>query len=671
MAIDRVPTRDRPTARHITRLLKQLVLAAVAAAALTACQSGEVVEPTAETVTLLVQWTDSEAGEATIDDLEGLSVGGVVFVYVEPQPWMRSVRFAVDGREVAHVTSRPFGVTIDTRTLTDGPHVLRAEALQANGRVRDVSEATFTVANGTSAVVPPAAPAPGSPDPSASLRLLSGYWQIERIGGELGNHQQVRDMRYHPWGFKGGANLFFSGDAFIVDDPGPYSGWDYLATRHSLHANVNYPPSDFVFLRLSRDATVAVVWYGSPSDLPSWLRSWQRGADVRVNGQTRATFRTSLAAGEHYLGTVEGRRIQMYSVLLAEADGTASPLPYWPSEYGERLAPGSVIPRDHILHNIHFAQGPDGRTYPSWHEQIHESYWVYFEHDHGSNPAWFAGSAHVQPVWAYSDASIGANYFFGFKVLVLDVMADDGRELSLMFTAHLDSLTERRLCERFHTLDLAVADKRTGELLMRTHMLADTGYPVDGGDLTTRIKPAACPEVASLTGTNGRRNINALAKGAYESWQYDLAHARALPFIGAVTLLQEVPLTVIGGERDRDGFYTAERLIYEPTPQMGASRHLQFSGARFGIDARSGAWGTFCTDRYARARVDCGTQGALVQYVKPGLHFTIRNDNDRYGVQDPWTGLYRPTSDEERRQGAIINVWRNLEHAISLARGNN
>ena len=508
----------------------------------------------------------------------------------------------------------------------------------------------------------PVAPEQPEAGEAPASRLLGGYWQmvINDLGGV---EQQTRSMRYQPWQFDAGADLFFFSPRsrrWVVSDPGPYRGWDFLSTREHRHASVNYPAMDYVFLRLTRDATVAVVWYGSPNDLPSWLRSWQRDADVRVNDTARPTYRTTLPAGDHYLGTMEGRNNQMYTVLLAEADGTPSPLPHVPTEWGPRIEPNTVIPRDHILHNIHFAQSPDGTTHPTWHEQIHPAYWAYFEHDHGSDPALFPAFPEVQPLWAYTDPSIDDDLFFGFKVFVFEFTTTDGRDLTMMVTAHLDNITRRRLCERFHTLDIAIADTRTGELKARLHMLADTGYARSPEG--TRVRPLECPDVIDIDSPQGRRNVNVLTPGAYESWQYDLTYASALPFESTFAILQEVPLTVIGDERDANGHYTAQRLIHDDQPHMGTSRHLIFAGATFGFAPSEG--GTFCTDRHARTRTTCGPD-TLTQYIEPGFSFSARVPG-RYGVDDPWTGLYTPKTLTDRDNGAVINVWRNLENAVRM-----
>jgi hypothetical protein len=503
-----------------------------------------------------------------------------------------------------------------------------------------------------------------APDGPIRPTLLGGYWQIDRVHGI--DEEQARAMRYRPWQFDSGADLFDLSDpgTHVVTAPGRYRGWDVLATREHRHASVNYPPMDYLLLRLNRDATVAIIWYGETHDLPAWLSGWQRGPDVGISGTMRPTYRTHLATGDHYLGTPERRNVQMYTVLLAEADGTPSPLPSWPAEYGPRLLPNTPIPRDHVLHNVHFAQGPDGLAYPTWHEQIHPVYWTYFEHDHGSDPGTFAAFPEAQPVWGYSDPSVDAGGFFGFKTITLDAVGDDGRTYSFLFTFHVESLSRQRLCRRHHTLDVAVADRDTGELLARIHHLADTGYPQD--PTGRRIQPAECPDVAAITATNGRRTINTDPVGAYEAWQYDLAAATSLPFLGGVTILMDAFFTYIGTDT-RDGSLTAEHLHRRDDPRMGATRHLQFAGPHFGVDTTVGEWGHFCTDRHGRDRLPCGPD-TLHQYIKPGIRIAIpKGDQPRYGVRDPWTGDYVP----QHTVGDIINVWRNLEHAISLERGAN
>ena len=503
----------------------------------------------------------------------------------------------------------------------------------------------------------PVSLAPSHEDPSLGLAptLLAEYWQVNRISGF--DHPETSGMRYLPGQFASGLPLFEDG-SHVVADPGSYAGWDVLRTREHRHATVNYGARDFVRLQLNRAATVAVLWHGSATSLPAWLEDWQRGGDVTIGTSTRATFTKVLQAGEHWLGTGEGRNVQMYSVLLAEADGSPWTQPSDP--LGRDLpTPNTTIPRDHWLHERHFAQGPDGNAYPTWHEQIDRVFWVYYAHDHGSDPANFAAFPEVQPIWGYSDPSVD---FSTLKLWTFDIAATDGRVYSWMVTTALGSSLDERVCKRHHTFDIAIADRDSGELIARLHHMADYGYAqvADSQGRHHRLKPDACPEQYTLSGTNGRRTLTLADNPGYSSWQPSTG--AAFPLIGNMIPVTDDPMTRCTHDQ-HDGIYTCNDLVQ--TNDKGVFRWFNNAGIEtqgFGFDSTSGDWGEFCTDRYGRHRVSCDTVGALIQYVKPGVHF-VHHTRGKWLVNNPWSADYVNSTDWLGGD-IIIRFNRNLEGAV-------
>jgi hypothetical protein len=115
-----------------------------------------------------------------------------------------------------------------------------------------------------------------------------------------------------------------------------------------------------------------------------------------------------------------------------------------------------------------------------------------------------------------------------------------------------------------------------------------------------------------------------------------------------------------------NGVYTCNELIQNSND--GAFRWFQnvnIETTGFGIDSiRGGPWGTFCTDRFGRQRVSCGTEGALIQYVKPGVR-AVFHTKGAWLVMNPWHADYvRSTDPSVLGRDIIIRFNRNLEGAI-------
>ncbi|AEB12394.1 hypothetical protein [Marinithermus hydrothermalis] len=461
-------------------------------------------------------------------------------------------------------------------------------------------------------------------------RLLKAYWYTKILGGAL--HRETQGMVYRPGQFDAGLVLDPE-DGLTVEDPGPYRGVDVLLTVN-WGTGTTYTRPDYHRIVLNREARVGVIWYGTPEERPEWLSGWERGQDIVVNGTPVPTFWTQLPAGPHDLGSVESKAPRIYTILLAEADGSPSPVP--PAPVGlEPPKPNATCPS--WVHDQYTVQGPDGRVYRTWHPQIDPVYWCYFRHEHGSDPSRFAGYPQVQPLFNYTSP---AESHAGFKVLVTE---KDG--VSLMITWHADTSSAQRVCLRYHTLDIALADAATGEVLAHTHQEADFGiaYIVKPGTAALQpLRPRNCPENAALDpGTvPGRRNLTPATAGAgHEAWQ--AVPGPALPLLGSLVLVVDNPITRCADPA------TCDTLI-PGGPNDGTRRWFTISGSTQGLilDGTRVLEARFCTDPRGQVLRDCNAPDAVTQYVKPGVRVEIATPRNAQGVtpkfwvEDPWSAFY-------------------------------
>ena len=118
-------------------------------------------------------------------------VGGPVYIFAAAPSGVSAVRYSLDGASVRRASARPFDLAggtaahadaLDTRTLANGPHTLRATFVYRDGRRVGVSR-TLTVANPPAPVAPPTTPTPVT-TPSAPGRWqprpgLTWQWQLQ------------------------------------------------------------------------------------------------------------------------------------------------------------------------------------------------------------------------------------------------------------------------------------------------------------------------------------------------------------------------------------------------------------------------------------------------------------------------------------------------------------
>jgi len=409
-----------------------------------------------------------------------------------------------------------------------------------------------------------------------------------------------------------------------IDDAGSYSGWDILPTINEGYRRVaNW--NDWLQMRLNRKATLAIVWRGGETK-PDWLNAWNPSENVVVAGKTFPTFRKSFGAGRVDLGGVynpsenpAGGR-DTYWVLFAESDGKRAAAPPVPA--GNQVpAPNQTCPA--WLHDSYSTTGPDGQRYPTWHHQIDPVHWCYFRHEHGSDPAHFAGD--YANALGYVAAKHGmAEPHNGFKNLTFE-----SNGARWFVTLHMGTAGLGRACARFHTLDVAARSAGTGELLADLHLMADFGPSVvnDGGAYLT---PPACPDQGAQAGdSHGVRRLPTQDTGSigYEPWRPDFSSS-VIGLSGTMVINNTDPMVICN---------TAVCDQAVSTNLSGSLRFLDANG--FTIAAGSKNSGVFYTDPMGRTFVDAGAAGAVRQFIKPGLSLVL-NHGDKCRDLDAWGAAF-------------------------------
>lgn len=438
-------------------------------------------------------------------------------------------------------------------------------------------------------------------------------------------------VAYRPRQFRAGLPLDTGDRAATVDSPGPYDGWDVLNTPNGGVSTIE-ARDDWLRMRLSRAATLAVVWRaGEPR--PNWLSGWQPGGTVTIEGQAYPSYRRAFPAGIAELGSVynpgeRGGSRATYLVLFGESDGSPCAAPTPPAG---RALPDANAPCPAWVHDSYVTTGPDGKSYPTWHPQIDPVYWCYFDHEHGSDPALF--SAGYSPAYGYISTLAGVvEPHSGFKSYVFD----DGKGHMWLLTHHFGTGGLRRACVRFHGLDIAVADKASGELLADLHLMGDFGKSVaasaDSSDVA--LTPPACPDQAAqpdADGSNGIRKIHVANRDltGYEPWRLDdggnvlglnassLTFATRNPQVVCNTLACDTPHSTGHGGESR--FLTVE------------SRFRLQAGANSGV---------FYTDPSGTQVLGAAAPGAVRQLIKPGLSLALDNLAGHGFQSEPWQMLY-------------------------------
>ncbi|MCG8349358.1 MAG: hypothetical protein MI924_16450 [Chloroflexales bacterium] len=455
----------------------------------------------------------------------------------------------------------------------------------------------------------------------------------------------------------------------------PYVDWDVLGLPGKFindGINTTLSNADWLTLQLNRSAALAVVWRGQ-LDPPDWLSDWELADDVVVDGTTYPTYRKDLPAGEVVLGGVNNPGVDTsqptYLVLFAEADGSPSSAP--PAPEGREI-PQPNQPCPQWVHDQYVTTGPDGKLYPTWHPQIDPVYWCYFEHEHGSDPDLFV--AGYRPPYGYVSAQteakpeLSSNFLcdvetfeaaanivlspephVGFKSYAFD----DANGHRWLITHHFGTASLKRVCVRFHSVHVVVADAATEEIVADIHLMGDFGKSVVNTTSEDLI-PVECPDQALLSDNANSQGIRRMPVATresigYEPWRLD-DNGIVFGFDSAALTFNTPGAIVICND------ITCEQGI--ETGNKGEFRFFSYT-AGFGISASEHS-GIFYTDPYAQQIVAADAVGTVRQFVAPGLQIDIPGfDGENFFPTDPWHVWYEPmynpgpTSSDMNLEGAL------------------
>lgn len=385
-----------------------------------------------------------------------------------------------------------------------------------------------------------------------------------------------------------------------------------------------YTMAKWLHLELNRPSLVTVVWDGSQPQ--SWLSSWRKVGTNR--------YQKLLPRGGNWLGAIGGTANRPYTVLFAEADGSAPRAPAVPSGL-TRPVPNTPCPN--WVHGRFTTTGPDGRTYGSWHPQIDPVYWCYFGHDHGADPKLMPSGKDVpfQYVAYYNNRQDEHN--LGFKGFTFK----DTKGNFWYINAHIGTEMVHRFGIQFHTVYIRV-ESPSGEVL------ANLGYKADFGNTRSNRAPHQVVGIPGQSGIRsaGKKQVRVVQNGAgfegYETWTIANTNSgRGLGIQGIATFDTFNPMSGCNTLRCETAYIPSNLMI-----SKGEMRGLQIFN-NFGIDSRRAlATGTFYTDPYGKVRVDGpSNNGAVRQYIKPGVVLYPFPNVDGSGAtaltKDAWGGLYR------------------------------
>lgn len=481
----------------------------------------------------------------------------------------------------------------------------------------------------TATITPtPTATVPGQPAPHISGKtLIHAYWEIRggvpTVDGKYMPRQWANGVVINDgtWGDHQVTNFGSGQGCDIWDAPnaGSYRGQN---------------SDTFIKINLNRAARVYVIWRLPLSQKPTWIdSSYTRGPDVTAkrlsNGAnyTYYSFYKTVPAGDDYFGSSWSSNVTPHGGLdlpwfvFCESDNSATVTP------SPAIAPNTQCPD--WLHDQWMTTGPDGLQYRTWHPQIDETYWCYYGHDHGSNPALFDSNWH--PTFGYVGHQAGmVENTWGYKVYVFDI-----GDYRYGIMVHQGTTGVARACQQFHEVQFNIKQISTGTMMLNLQWMGNFGAAVEN-DTLTRLTPDACPDQGTTHIGNGQRQLPVVngggAPGAtkYEPWRlgcnYVVTGCKSNDFIvnapGAVTACLDINCN------------TGVALN-----QSGTIRFVTMNSSHFGYNAAMGPTGHFCTDPMGEMFMNCSDPTAIAQYVAPGFDI-IHNSLPHYSDVWRWGGMY-------------------------------
>jgi hypothetical protein len=249
-----------------------------------------------------------------------------------------------------------------------------------------------------------------------------------------------------------------------------------------------------------------------------------------------------------------------------------------------------------------------------------------------------------------------------FKSMGFTTAATDGVTYDVLMTFHFGtSNAQRGACNRRHEVRLMVARDDSGELQADVTWHADFGAtirntsdPPEPLDLTG----IGCANQADIQGQSASNKLIAVGTGPadpglvmYYPWRQSTRPATL--GVQGVFLMNTPDLMTACKDM--------QCSANVPTGAKGASIFGQFSNT-FGI-RNPAQTGNFCTDALGEDLMDCAAQGAVPQYLRPGINLTFQSQsvNDSivngpgYGsVFDGWyTVSLNPPSGNASRSNSV------------------
>ncbi len=534
---------------------------------------------------------------------------------------------------------------------------------------------------------PTATPTP-TPIPVNEPTLIASY--VMRKPAGTGDVPYGKNL-YFPRQFKTGSVLLgVDRDYKIgmdkdgkITDVGAYNGWDFYA---------GVPGSNLdnaVTLHLNRGATLAVVWRGgSDYPLPNWLSTangWIASGTINAfpvvytyqpNKGVSPVYRKSFPdGGEVTLGGLvnpgESLKGFPYWVLLAEEGGQPSQTPTIPSVPSGLETPLANAKCPTWVHDQYKTAGPDGMPYRTWHSIVDPVYWCTFGHDHGANPKLIAEDYINAFEYTAQKHGMGEGHP-GFKNLIFD-QSEGTNKYRWLFSIHLGTAGRGRLCVRFHTVEIAIKDLNTNDIVANLRFMGDFGFSRSNNNAPglgkVALKPAECADQeakALADGSGGRRDIPVLgipgSQGGYEPWTIDLSKtvfgfldSRDLKTAGIFLVNQVDTIMSCGGVGEALEEVVKCKNLVPGEISTGSNRFYQ--GAALALKAgHKGSQYTdlFCTDPLGRIPLPCGDSMAIAQYIKPGI--TLFNRANRAMDFESFGRLWfaQDGAQQANRENAII-----------------
>lgn len=430
----------------------------------------------------------------------------------------------------------------------------------------------------------------------AEPTLLASYWVNQAVGQSV--QPIITGLRYQPWTSAGRG---------LLSIPLDISGATFKLT-------------DWLTLTLNRAAQLTI-----PGPRLPWMTDWK---------QAPAGFSKVFPAGVAQLGPPSGR---VYSVQLAEADGSPSPVPDVPAGQVAPVA-GQRCPA--WVHDQYQATGPDGISYRTWHPQIDPVYWCTFGHDHGTRPP-----AGFQPVYGYTASRHGMTEpHVGFKTNTIQTAADT----YWVITQHFGTSGLGRACTQFHTVDVAYL--QGGDLKADLHFMGDFGK---GQTIALQVTRdiTGCPVDQSKITSGGARKLHLLDNKGYEAWRLDDSALNIGLDLRDTTFYTGDALTACAST-------ACTSLIPRPVANYGVDHRVSLEPG-LKLSGTGGTSGVFYSDPLGRTLVSQDTPGATQQYIEPGLAVTDTSPHRTCWTADAWGGPLHCG-------GSILNPNKAIENGIDL-----